>query len=112
MSRRHRRIALETLLRRVADESDVSALAVVDARGTHDGEGSGSKEALRGLARLARPVAEDEPCPDLEALTEGTDVLARAIGEGEDRVYLAALGQRVRRMVHTGEEIARILRVA
>ena len=111
MSRRHRRIALEALLRRVADESDVSALAVIDAKG-RTVAGVGPKEALRGLARLAKPVAEAEPCPELDALTEGTDVLARAIGHGDERVYLAAFGQRVRRMVHAGEEIARILRVA
>jgi len=103
--------ALAALVKNVAEESDVDALSVVDQRG-RTLAGVGEKSALQSLARIAKKIAEDEPCPELEDETAGTDVMARAIDVGSRRVYLAALGRRVRRMIHAGDEVARILRAS
>ena len=103
--------ALRLLLAAVKDRSDVSSIAIVDARGLVI-SGMGSAQELAILVAVAQPVASGTVSALCERLTEGTDVLSKAIPSARGAVYLAALGNRVGRMTEATLGIERILRVA
>jgi hypothetical protein len=103
--------ALRLLLAAVKDRSDVSSIAVVDARGLVI-SGMGSAQELAILGAVAQPVAGGTVSDLCESLTEGTDVISRALPSPHGTVYLAALGSRVGRMHEAARGIERILRVA
>ncbi len=96
------------LLEAVRDRSEVSSIAVVDARGLVV-SGAGSLRELAILGTVAAPVAEGYITPTYERLTEGTDVMARAVETPTGTMYLAALGRRVTRMVEAARGVERIL---
>ena len=101
--------ALQFLVEAVADRSDVRAVAVVDDAGRIVA-GTGSTGDLSGLQKVAAPVARGQYCAELEAATEGTDVLTRGFVASGETLYLAALGTRVRRMSEAVVGVNRILR--
>ncbi len=99
------------MLAAVKDRSDVSSIAIVDARGLVI-SGMGSAQELAILGAVAQPVAGGTVSELCERLTEGTDVLSKAIPSPRGEMYLAALGHRVGRMHEAALGIERILRVA
>ena len=103
--------ALALLLAAVKDRSDVSSIAIVDARGLVI-SGVGSAQDLAILGAVAQPVASGTVSALCERLTAGTDVLSKAIDAPRGPVYLAALGNRVGRMHDAALGVVRILRVA
>lgn len=103
------REALRLLLEAVRDRSEVSAIAIVDAKGRVL-SGFGDEGELDVLGTVAAPAAHGFLGPAYERMTEGTDVLARAIETKRGTVYLAALGERVGRMVDAARGVERILR--
>ncbi len=100
--------ALDLLLEAVMERSDVSSIAVVDARGFVV-MGRGSKQELAILGAIAAPVAAGVVTTTCERLTEGTDVMARKVKGPEGHLYLAALGTRVGRMHDAARGVERIL---
>ena len=103
--------ALQYLVEAVLDRSDARSAAIV---ATVDGQprivaGAGAPRDLAGLARVAGPVARGEQCAELEAITEGTDLLTRAVLAGDETYYLAAIGTRVRKMTDAARAIGRIV---
>ena len=100
--------ALQYLVEAVADRSPVRAVALVDGAGKIVA-GTGFARDLVGLARIAGHVARGEPCPEMESVTEGTDILVRAVWARGEPHYLAALGDRVVRMVEAGRRAETIL---
>jgi hypothetical protein len=100
--------ALRLLLDSVRARSEISSIAIVDADGfVVAGCGEASELAVIGF--VAERVAGGSVDAECEALTEGTDVLACPLAEGENRLYLAALGSRVRRMPEAARGVLRIL---
>ena len=104
--------ALQYLVEAVLDRSEARSAAIVT---TIDGRprvvaGAGEPRDLAGIARVAGPVARGEACAELDAVTEGTDLLTRAVSVGEATYYLAAIGTRVRKMSDAARAIGRILR--
>jgi hypothetical protein len=102
IERRHRRsdskdLALSFLLESVMARSDVSAIAIVDARGFVMA-GRGTDQELVILGTVAAPVAAGIVSRTCERLTEGTDVISKKMSCPGGPLYLAALGNRVRRM--------------
>jgi hypothetical protein len=113
MERRRTRSAIRTealglLLAAVKERSDVSAIAVVDARGLLI-SGMGTERELAILGAVAEPVAAGEVSELCERLTRGTDVVAKAVPLELETVYLAALGSRVGRMTEAARGVERIL---
>ncbi|HEY8079684.1 MAG TPA: hypothetical protein VIF62_36390 [Labilithrix sp.] len=110
--RRHRSThtgeALRMLLEAVRGRSEISSIAVVDARGLVV-SGSGTLRELAILGTIAAPAAEGFLSPSYERLTDGTDIMARAVETPTGTMYLAALGQRVSRMVEAARGVERIL---
>jgi hypothetical protein len=104
----HREEALQYLVEAVADRSEVRAVALVDDSGRIVA-GTGVASDLVGLARIAGKIARAESCPELDAVTEGTDILVRAVWARGEPHYLAALGERVTRMVEAGRRAETIL---
>ena len=102
------REALRFLLEAVRDRSAVSSIAVVDARGTVVC-GAGSERELAILGAVAAPAAHGYLGETYDRLTEGTDVVARPIETAGGTIYLAALGDRVSRMVDAARGVERIL---
>jgi hypothetical protein len=100
--------ALQYLMEAVADRSDVHAVALVD-EGGRIVAGTGMPKELGGLARIAGKVARGELNFDADEVTKDTDVLARGVRAGGRTFYLAALGERVRRMPDAARAVARIL---
>lgn len=100
--------ALRLLLASVKARSDVSSIAVVDARGEVL-SGDGPARELAILGAVAEPFAAGDISDACERMTAGTDVLARAIHAPRGDVYLAALGRRVARMPDAARGVARIL---
>ncbi|MBX3192210.1 MAG: hypothetical protein KF819_34795 [Labilithrix sp.] len=100
--------ALRLLLEAVKARSEVTSIAVVDARG-HVVTGMGTERELAILGAIAEPVAGGVLSGLAERLTEGTDVMSREIKGPRGRVYLAALGDRVGRMVEAASGVERIL---
>lgn len=100
--RRHRRSAdkdqaLGFLLESVMTRSDVSAMAIVDARGFVVA-GKGTDQELVILGTVAAPVAAGIVSRTCERLTEGTDVISKKMSCPGGPLYMAALGNRVSRM--------------
>jgi hypothetical protein len=108
--------ALQYLVEAVHDRSAVFAVALVDERGRIVA-GTGMPRDVAGLARIAERTAQGETSQEIDEVAGGLDVLARAIPfaeithDGEPRVarvFLAALGTRVRRMHEASAAILRI----
>ena len=101
--------ALRLLLEAVKARSEISSIAIVDGRGMVL-EGSGPENELRVLGQVAAPAARGAIDARLERLTAGTDVLSCPVSVGDERLYLAALGDRVARMPEAARGVSRILR--
>lgn len=101
--------ALQLLLSAVKNRSDVSSIAVVDARGAVL-SGMGSARELAILGAVAQPIAGGTVTGDCERLTAGTDVMATEVRSPRGTMYLAALGARVGRMHEAARGVERILR--
>jgi hypothetical protein len=101
--------ALRLLLAAVKDRSDVSSIAVIDARGLVI-SGMGTPQELAILGAVAQPVAGGTVSELCERLTEGTDVMAKALKSPGGTMYLAALGSRIGRMHDAALGIERILK--
>jgi hypothetical protein len=71
--------------------------------------GTGTPEELAILGVVAAEVAAGAITPLCERLTEGTDVMARAIEASCGTVFLAALGSRVGGMSGAAGGVGRIL---
>lgn len=111
MERRRRRSrnpakALRLLLDAVRARSEVSAVALVDTDGFVVA-GSGLDHELAILGFVARRAADGAIDSECEALTDGTDVMAREVAGGS--MILAALGSRVRRMADASRAVDRIV---
>jgi hypothetical protein len=100
--------ALRLLLDAVRERSEISSIAIIDGRGLVVA-GSGPERELLVLGAVAGPAASGPLDPACERLTEGTDVMSCPLALGERRLYLAALGDRVRRMPEAARGVARIL---
>ena len=101
--------ALHLLLEAVRDRSEISAIAIVDGRGRVIA-GHGDDRELEVLGVVAAPAASGAVDARFERLTEGTDVVSCPLALGEERLYLAALGERVARMPEAARGAVRILR--
>lgn len=97
------RLLLESVLRR----SDASAIAVVDEYGLVVG-GAGDEHQLDILGAVAEPAALGPMSEACEQLTDGTDVLSRAVRTSHGTMFLAALGERVPRMHEAARSVERI----
>jgi hypothetical protein len=100
--------ALQYLVETVADRSEVRALVLLDESG-HIVAGMGMPWDLVGLARLARPIARREPCVDMGDVTRSSDVTSRAFEVSGAKLYLAALGDRIRGLGAAMRSVERIL---
>lgn len=100
--------ALRLLLAAVKERSDVTSIAVVDARGLVV-SGMGSAHELAILGAVAQPIAAGTVTEVCERLTAGTDVMAKAVRSPRGTMYLAALGERVGRMHEAARGVERIL---
>jgi hypothetical protein len=100
--------ALRLLLDAVRERSEISSIAIIDGRGLVVA-GSGPENELLVLGAVAGRAASGPLDPACERLTEGTDVMSCPLALGERRLYLAALGDRVRRMPEAARGVARIL---
>lgn len=108
--------ALQMLLESVRERSDVSSIAIIDGRGRVVA-GVGSDHELEVLSVVAAPAASGSFDTTCELLTLGTDVLSCPLASSDlprsrsgERMYLAALGDRVARMPEAARGAARILR--
>ena len=100
--------ALALLLAAVKERSDVSSIAVVDARGLVI-SGMGSALELAILGAVAQPIAGGTVSDLCERLTAGTDVMSQALRSPGEPLYLAALGSRVGRMHEAARGVERSL---
>lgn len=100
--------ALRLLLAAVKERSDVTSIAVVDARGLVI-SGTGTARELAILGAVAEPIAAGTVTDLCERLTAGTDVFSRAVRSPRGTMYLAALGDRVGRMHEAARGVERIL---
>lgn len=100
--------ALQLLLSAVKNRSDVSSIAVIDARGLVI-SGVGTARELAILGAVAEPVAAGTVTEVCERLTAGTDVMATTVRSARGTMYLAALGARVGRMHEAARGVERIL---
>jgi predicted regulator of Ras-like GTPase activity (Roadblock/LC7/MglB family) len=100
--------ALRLLLEAVKQRSDVTSIAVVDARGLVI-SGTGSPRELAILGAVAAPVAAGTVNELCERLTAGTDVMSKPVRSRRGTLYLAALGARVGRMHEAARGVERIL---
>jgi hypothetical protein len=103
--------ALHLLLETVRERSKVSSIALIDGRGYVLG-GVGTEHELLVLGAVAAPAAAGEFDADCESLTVGTDVVSCPLAIGEQRMFLAALGERVSRMTDAARAVTRILRAS
>ena len=104
----NRREALHLLLQSVRERSGIASIAVVDARG-HVIAGEGSEHDLFILGSVAASAASGAFDATCERLTAGTDVVSCPVAIGEERLYLAALGDHVSRMPEAARGVVRIL---
>jgi hypothetical protein len=100
--------ALKLLLEAVRERSDISSIAIIDGHGTVVA-GAGPERELLVLGEVAAPAARGAFDLRCEELTSGTDVVSCPLQNGERRLYLAALGERVARMPEAARGVARIL---
>ena len=103
--------ALRLLLAAVKERSEVTSIAVVDARGLVI-SGMGTARELAILGAVAQPIAGGTVTDTCARLTAGTDVMSKAFQSPRGTMYLAALGNRVGRMHEAARSVERILRVA
>lgn len=109
-----RQEALQYLVEALADRSEVDAVVLIDDHGKIVA-GMGAPQRVRGLASIAVPAVEGRACEQFAEATVGTDFFGRRIltapaGAGGGRpMYLAALGQRLRKMHEAVYAIARIV---
>ena len=103
--------ALRLLLEAVRERSRISSIAIVDGRGLVVA-GTGPEHELVVLGAVAAPAATGELDVACERLTAGTDVLACPLAIGGRTMYLAALGEHVRRMPEAARSAVRILRAS
>lgn len=103
--------ALHLLLEAVRERSNISSIAIIDGRGLVVA-GTGPERELLVLGAVAAPAASGELDAACERLTAGTDVVSCPLATGERMMYLAALGERVRRMPEAAQSAARILRAS
>ncbi len=103
--------ALYLLLEAVRERSNISSIAIIDGRGLVVA-GSGPERELVVLGAVAARAAIGEFDGACERLTIGTDVVSCPLAVGERKMYLAALGDRVRRMPEAARNAARILRAS
>ncbi len=95
----------------LADRSEVHAVALVDEEGRIVA-GMGMPNELAGLAKIARGGIRREPSDQFEEVTRGTDFFGKEIPLAGGRVFLAALGRRVRKMSDAAVAIDRITHAA
>ncbi len=107
----HKDEALQLLLEAVRERSDVSSIAIIDGRGRVIA-GTGPDDELEVLGVVAAPAAAGRFDPICEDLTQGTDVVSCPLAVGDERMYLAALGERVARMPEAARGAVRILRAS
>jgi hypothetical protein len=100
--------ALQYLVEALADRSEVSSVVLTNAQGSIVA-GMGVPGEVRGLAKIAGPVARGETCDDFERVTDGTDFVGRGIRLHGATYYLAALGSRLCRMQDAVHGVARIV---
>ena len=100
--------ALRLLLAAVKERSEVTSIAVVDARGLVV-SGMGTPRELAILGAIAQPCAGGKINDLCERLTVGTDVIAKAVRSPRGTMYLAALGNRIGRMHEAARGVERIL---
>ena len=103
--------ALQYLMESLADRREVHAVALVDESG-HIVAGMGMPSELAGLAKIARGGIRREPSDQFDEVTRGTDFFGKEIPLADGRVFLAALGTRVRKMSDAAVAIGRITRAA
>jgi hypothetical protein len=103
--------ALLLLLEAVRERSNISSIAIIDGRGLVVA-GNGPERELLVLGAVAAPAASGAFDADCERLTAGTDVVSCPLAIGERKMYLAALGERVRRMPEAARGATRILRAS
>ena len=100
--------ALRLLLAAVKERSDVTSIAIVDARGLVI-SGMGTPQELAILGAVAEPIAGGKVTDLCARLTTGTDVISKAVRSPRGTMYLAALGNRVGRMHEAAKSVERIL---
>ena len=103
--------ALRLLLEAVRERSNISSIAIIDGRGLVVA-GTGPERELLVLGAVAAPAAAGECDAACERPTAGTDVVSCPLALGERKLYLAALGERVRRMPEAARNATRILRAS
>jgi len=99
--------ALQFLLEALIDRSAAHTAALVAGDG-HILAGVGMPQDLRGLARIAGPVARGEDCPAVDTVTGASDVFSRVVRMKGQDAYLAALGLRLHRFQETVNGLGRI----
>jgi hypothetical protein len=100
--------ALRLLLAAVKERSEVTSIAIVDARGLVV-TGMGTPRELAILGAVAQPIAAGKVSDLCERLTAGTDVISKAVRSPLGTMYFAALGDRVGRMHEATRGVERIL---
>jgi len=96
--------ALQYLIEAVLDRSDVRCAALVDGASARIVAGAGTPADLKALARVARAVARgDSSLVDAE-----NDVIAREITLPSGTLVIAAIGDRVRRLIEAATAVTRI----
>lgn len=101
--------ALQYLVERVADRSDVRAMVLVDDAGRIVA-GTGFPRDVVGLAEAARDVAWGRAsAAQVDAATHGGDVTARGVATRDGMLYFAALGDRVAGVGDAVRAVQRIL---
>lgn len=103
--------ALHLLLESVRERSAITSIALIDGRGYVLG-GIGPEHELLVLGAVAAPAAAGALDEDCESLTKGTDVMSCPLAIGEQKMFLAALGERVSRMPEAARGVTRILRAS
>jgi hypothetical protein len=103
--------ALRLLFEAVCERSQITSIALVDRHGFVL-DGVGPEHELLVLGAVAAPAAEGELDGDCESLIVGTDVLSCPLAVGDQKMFLAALGDRVSRMPEAARGVARILRAS
>ena len=100
--------ALRLLLTAVKERSEVTSIAIVDARGMVI-SGMGTARELAILGAVAEPIAAGKVTDLCERLTAGTDVMSKAVRSPRGTMFLAALGNRVGKMHEAAKGVERIL---
>lgn len=89
--------ALQYLVEALSDRSETRAVALIDAGGRIVA-GVGMPRDLRDLAALGGDLHAAQANPRFDALTDGTDYLACEVRAGGAKLFLVALGERLRKL--------------